>query len=213
MNVLADKLRSSFEDVLRDKKTLLKIMSIAVILLLALILKTSNSDSEQITIEADAAGSEQTETVSDELCVDISGAVEAPGVYKVASGTRLYEVVEMAGGLRSDADINSVNQASFVEDGAKIIIPVANGDNENPDAEAAEVLADTDAQAASSGDIVNINTASKDQLTSLNGIGDVIAERIIEYRTTTPFKKKEDIMSVKGIGSATYEKIQSDITV
>ena len=60
---------------------------------------------------------------------------------------------------------------------------------------------------------ININTASADELKTLSGIGDVTAEKIIEYRSSTAFKSKEDIMSVDGIGSKTYEKIKDDITV
>ena len=60
---------------------------------------------------------------------------------------------------------------------------------------------------------ININTASKEELKQLDGIGDVMADRIIEYRMSSSFKSKEDIMSVKGIGSGTYEKIKEDITV
>ena len=61
--------------------------------------------------------------------------------------------------------------------------------------------------------LININTASADELKTLSGIGDVTAEKIIEYRSSTAFKSKEDIMSVDGIGSKTYEKIKDDITV
>ena len=217
MDVFADKIRSSLEDLIRDKKALLKILSIAVILLLALILKTHNSDSDEITIETSESETATTETeeISEELCVDISGAVEKPGVYLVESGTRLYELVEMAGGLRSDADINSINQAAFVEDGAKVIIPKANinaGEGE-ADAADAEVQVISVPESSETGGFVNINTASKEQLKTLSGIGDVMAERIIEYRQTNSFKKKEDIMSVKGIGSATYEKIKDKIII
>jgi comEA protein len=64
------------------------------------------------------------------------------------------------------------------------------------------------------GDKVNINTANKEGLTSLNGIGPVVADRIIEYREKiAPFKKKEDIKKIKGIGEKTYEKIKDFIVV
>ena len=62
-------------------------------------------------------------------------------------------------------------------------------------------------------DLININTASADELKTLTGVGDVTAEKIIEYRSTKAFKSKEDIMSVDGIGSKTFEKIKDRITV
>ena len=113
----------------------------------------------------------------------------------------------MAGGLSEDADPDHVNRASFVEDGQKIIIP-EKGSEDPGDQISAAILTPE----AGSG-LVNINTASADELKTLTGIGDVTAEKIIEYRSSTAFKSKEDIMSVDGIGSKTYEKIKDDITV
>ena len=79
----------------------------------------------------------------------------------------------------------------------------------------ADMLSDTSAVSASPGitaeGLVNINTATLDELKTLNGIGDVIAERIIEYRSSNAFKSKEDVMSVNGIGKAVYEKIKDHI--
>ena len=138
--------------------------------------------------------------------MDIGGAVEEPGVYEVAKDTRLFEVIEMAGGLSEDADPDHVNRASFVEDGQKIIIPVK-GSEYTDDGTAAAFSPEADSG------LININTASADELKTLSGIGDVTAEKIIEYRSSTAFKSKEDIMSVDGIGSKTYEKIKDDITV
>ena len=130
----ADKIRNAIEDLIRDKKTLVKILSIAAILLLAVILRIHGANKADITVEtADAAATEVSDTSgsddgpssSDRLIyVDLGGAVAKPGVYKVTPDTRLYMVIEMAGGLTEDADTNSVNQASFVEDGEKILIPL-----------------------------------------------------------------------------------------
>ena len=113
----------------------------------------------------------------------------------------------MAGGLSEDADADHVNQASFVEDGQKIIIPVKGGDT------AGDLLSSDPESSASVSGLININTASADELKTLNGIGDAMAERIIEYRSSRAFRSREDIMSVDGIGSKTYEKIKDHITV
>ena len=211
----ADKIRNLIEDLIRDRKSLVKILSITAILLLAVILRIHGANKADITVETtDAAAAEDADTSgetdgpvsSDKIIyIDLGGAVAKPGVYKVTPDTRLYMVIEMAGGLTEDADTNYVNQASFVEDGEKIIIP-SKGD---PDA-AVNNVQGTSTAADPSG-LVNINTAAKDELMTLNGIGEVMAERIIEYRTGNRFKNKEDIMSVKGIGNGIYEKIKDSI--
>ena len=189
------KLKSLSQNIFHNKQTLIKILSIAAILALALVLKLSNTDSEDIIIESSVDEANNTE-----YYIDIGGAVERPGVYKVAAGTRLFELVELAGGLRNDADTNSVNQAAFVEDGAKIIIPTAMVSSD-------DILQNFDPS------LININNADKSQLCSLPGIGEVIADRIIEYRASNRFNKKEDLMSVKGIGKAMYEELESLITI
>ena len=205
------KLKDAFKGVLEDKKTLIKIISIVLILILALILRIYDERKADITIES--AGTDEELEYSEEnsvqaqtVFVDIGGAVENPGVYQVSKDTRLFQVIEMAGGLSEDADTDHVNRASFVEDGQKIIIPVKGSENRG-DMTASEVSGDTEAG------LININYASADELKTLNGIGDVMAERIIEYRSSKPFKSKEDIMSVDGIGSKTYEKIKDRITI
>ena len=210
----ADKIRNLIEDLIRDRKSLVKILSITAILLLAVILRIHGANKADITVgTADAVTAEETDTSgetdgpvsSDKIIyIDLGGAVAKPGVYKVTPDTRLYMVIEMAGGLTEDADTNYVNQASFVEDGEKIIIP-SKGD---------PAAAVNDMQGTSAADrsgLVNINIATKDELMTLNGISEVMAERIIEYRTGNRFKNKEDIMSVKGIGSGIYEKIKDSI--
>lgn len=206
------KLKDAIEGMLRDKKTLIKILSVVLILLVALVLRIHEGNKENITIEGAESdeGTEYSEenTVQQQIIfVDIGGAVEKPGVYEVAKDTRLFEVIDMAGGLTEGADTDHVNRASFVEDGQKIIIPVKGSDLSGEQSSSAEASADVN------NGLVNINTASADELKTLNGIGDVMAERIVEYRTSTAFKSKEDIMSVDGIGSKTYEKIKDDITV
>ena len=191
---VVNKVKTYSRDIVRNKQKLIKILSIAVILALAIVLKLSNTDTEEINIESAVQVAD-----TDEYYIDIGGAVVKPGVYKVAAGTRLFEVVELAGGLRTDADTNTVNQAAIVEDGAKIIIPIACDDS------------DLMAQSHNS-TLVNINLADKSQLCTLPGIGDAIADRIIECRASNRFTKKEDIMSVKGIGKSIYEGIEESIT-
>lgn len=205
---VANRIKSLIENMIKDKRALVKSMSILVILLLALIMRVHNSNQSDINVEA---ATENPETETEDLYVDIGGAVHRPGVYKVENGTRLYEVIELAGGLTSDADTDSVNQAAFVEDGVKVIIPIyVETDEVNPGVK-------QDVNATQSGpDVsgtVNINSADKDTLKTLPGIGDVIADRIIEYRSLNRFQTKEDIMNVKGIGNSIYDKIKDGIVI
>ena len=116
-------------------------------------------------------------------------------------------MIEMAGGLTEYADADHVNRASFVEDGQKIVIPVKGSEYAN------DIASESEFPAGAENGLININTASADELKTLTGIGDVTAEKIIEYRSSTVFKSKEDIMSVNGIGSKIYEKIKDRITV
>ncbi|MBE6026993.1 MAG: hypothetical protein E7227_00115 [Clostridiales bacterium] len=208
---VAGKIKDAFDDILRDRKTLVKILSVLLILLVAAVLKICDSTRSDITIEsaetAGDTGAEEVYEASQTIYVDIGGAVMNPGVYEVASDTRLYQVIEKAGGLEENADTDSINRASFVEDGQKIIIPVkGDGSPDDQTAYSGAVSAGITDQG-----LVNINTATPDELKTLNGIGDAIAERIVEYRSSNAFKSKEDIMSVKGIGKGIYEKIKDHI--
>ena len=217
--IAVDKIRNLFEDLKRDKKTLVKILFIILILLVAAILRISSADKSSVNVETvESAGIEAesdigSEAVTADVCVDIGGQVANPGVYQVSQGTRLYQLIEMAGGLTENADTDSINRASYVEDGEKIMIPAKIASGSSSPGEASSSGEESQSPGISSSGLVNINYASKDELKTLNGIGDVTAEKIIEYRSSKAFKSKEDIMSVDGIGSKTFEKIQDDITV
>ena len=208
-----EKIKDTFEGILRDRKKLIKILSVMLILVVAAVLRIHDSSRADITIEsAETADKTDAEEEIHEgaqvIFVDIGGAVVNPGVYQVTKDTRLYEVIDMAGGLKEDADMDSVNRASFVEDCQKIIIPVKSSSENSVD----DVSAVSSSPGITPEGLVNINTATLDELKTLNGIGDVIAERIIEYRSSNAFKSKEDVMSVNGIGKAVYEKIKDNIT-
>ncbi|MBQ6622462.1 MAG: helix-hairpin-helix domain-containing protein [Mogibacterium sp.] len=202
----------------KDRKGFMKILLICCIIVVTLVFSLISRDHhtelipDQIGTEAsqEAEGSGQEDASDAETqtfttgYVDISGAVNVPGVYQVTSETRLYELIEKAGGLKETADIDQINQASFVEDGMKIIIPEI-GQTVPEDAGAAGVTRGAGK--------VNINTADKAVLMTLPGIGEAYAERIIEYRSSEPFKKIEDLKNISGIGEATFNKLKDLITV
>lgn len=201
-----DEVKGLFKKLLEKKKLLGKIILIVVILLFALVIRINNASVDEVQVEV--SDTVDTNKVVSEMYVDISGEVNNPGVYEVDSDTRMYEVIKKAGGLTDDADTDLINQADYVEDGQKIIIPSI---NDEVSIDPAEVGGVTDGVYASSK--ININSASKEQLMEISGVGEVIAQRIIDYRKTNRFKSKEDIMNVSGIGEATYEKMKSQICV
>lgn len=136
------------------------------------------------------------------IYADISGCVEKPGVYEVEEGTRIFQLIEKAGGLTKDADIEGLNRAEIVSDGQKIVIyPMGEGqESENT--------------GVSSSGKININTADVSQLQTISGIGPVTAEKIVEYwKTNGRFSSIEDIKNVSGIGDKTFEKIRENITI
>ena len=149
------------------------------------------------------------ETSEKEYYVDISGEVKKPGVYKVKKKTRLVFLIDKAGGLTGKADLDAINQASYVEDGAKIIIP-KKGENKNSDEAGADA---SETSVGNTSGKININQASAEELTSIPGVGTVIAQRIVEYRNGARFNSIEEIKNVKGIGDATFEKMKGSITV
>lgn len=190
-----DRIKNWIFELQRNKKLMAKILVIIVILFLALVLRINSKNQSNVTVETP----KENQVTKVELCVDISGEVNNPGVYNADEGTRLYEIIDKAGGLTSNADTNSINQAKYIEDGEKIVIPSLKGSSNNSD--------------NSDESLININTADKDKLMELPGVGEAIADRIIEYRETTQFKSIEDIMCVSGIGNATFNKMKSMITV
>lgn len=140
--------------------------------------------------------------VAPPLVVHIEGAVRYPGVYKVPSGTRLFELIERAGGTDEHADLRGLNLAAFLYDGQKVTIPLLPQEEVGPG----------ETQRATA-PLVNVNTASQGELESLPGIGRVLAQRIIEYRETHgPFKAPEDLLKVRGIGPKKLEQFRDRIT-
>lgn len=140
------------------------------------------------------------------IYVYMCGCVVNPGVYVCADGTRLYQLVELAGGFTADADENSINLVLVAEDGQRVYIPAVG-----------EVVADSAGGVASDGSVkikVNINTADKSELMTLPGIGESRAADIVAYRQKNGyFANTKDIMKVSGIKEAAYEKIKDYIKV
>lgn len=154
------------------------------------------TNTQEIKFTQEATGSAVIETV-----VHLSGEVVKPGVYHLPVGSRLCDLIEKAGGFTSHADqdyINKVlNLASPVKDGAKIYIPSVN-ESKNQ------------VSGISTSSLININSASLTELESLEGIGEVRAQKIIDSR---PYSATEELFEKKIISKSIWEKIKDKISV
>ena len=149
------------------------------------------------------------------LEVHVIGAVLRPGVYLFTEGSRVQDAITAAGGLTTDANVEGVNLAAKLEDGQQLNIPGGGGQASTlPQATSAFRVLTGVATATTSADLININSATAAELETLPGIGPTLAQRIVDYRTQHgPFQIIEAIMNVSGIGPATFDQIQSLITV
>jgi len=142
-----------------------------------------------------------------EMIVYISGAVNKPGVFKVFHNARVIDLVTMAGGLTQDADVSKINMALLVKDGMHIHVvakPVVQSGGE----------LFVNASKVKVNSKININTADKNELDTLPGVGPSLAERILEYRQTNgSFSDIEDLKKVTGIGPSKFEKIKDKVTL
>ncbi len=163
-------------------------------------------------------------TQTDKIYVDIRGAVNNPYVYELNSGMRMYEAIEKAGGLRQDADTSNLNLAKILYDQDKITVltkeeiiqGIAN--NTNIDEKKLSLTEPNGGYAntvqGQGVNLININTATEQELQTLNGIGPSTAGKIISYRDQHGnFQRIEELMNIKGIGEQTFKKYKDKITI
>ncbi|HNB39919.1 MAG TPA: ComEA family DNA-binding protein [Anaerolineales bacterium] len=152
------------------------------------------------------------------IAVHVVGAVPRPGLYEFAEGSRVQDAIDAAGGLLASASVDTINLAALLEDGQQLNIPFKAGEepstsNSSDDTSLVLPGATEASSSGSSQDLININTASVEELDSLPGIGPTIAQRIIDYRDENgPFQTIEDILNVSGVGPSTFDQIKDLIT-
>ncbi len=151
------------------------------------------------------------QTESTKIVVDIKGAVKNEGVYELSAGSRVTDVVKLAGGFTDEADKKSVNLAEKLSDEA--VIYVAKEGEEVPSV-TNTTQANSGAETEASTDKINLNTATLEQLQTISGIGAKRAQDIIDYREANGgFSSVDDLTNVSGIGEKTLEKLKSEVTV
>lgn len=189
----------------------------------------SNTGEQKATQDKEAGISvtgvpgDQTQEVQEaKLFVHLCGAVEKPGVYEAGIKSRLCDLIQLAGGLKENAAGDYINQARLVTDGERIYIPTkrevkeitagdyVEGDQSGKSPDAPKASKDT----VQSMELVDINSASAEELMELPGIGQAKADSIIKYRSENgKFQRIEDLMNISGIKEGLFNKISSCITV
>lgn len=186
-----------------------KIIIITLVILLAGVgfYKSNNSieEPEQNLLQIANTNVDETDNKQKEIYVHIDGEVVNPGLYKLTTEDRVNDLLIIAGGATDKASLKGINLAKKLEDEMKIYIPSKEENLTNEVHGQSEVSSSTGK--------INLNTANKDELKTLPGIGDSRADEIIRYRENTGFSKVEDIKNISGIGDKTYEKLKDLISV
>ena len=156
-----------------------------------------------------AAAVSPTETPAP-LLVDVAGEVRKPGVYEFTEGDRIIDAIDAAGGATSKADLQSLNLAAPVQDGVQVLVPA----KAPVSGTAPGATTGSPGATGSTGALVNINTADATALEALPGIGEVLSQAIVDYRTQNgPFATVDDLENVSGIGPSIMEDVRDIVTV
>jgi len=143
------------------------------------------------------------------IVVDVAGWVRHPGVYEFTEGDRVIDAIQRAGGGRHGANLTSINLAALLTDGQQIVVwKRGSGPGGAPGASA------VGGSGQAQGSMININTATLDELETLPGIGPALGQRIIDYREQHgPFRSVDDLLNVSGIGKKRLADLRSEVTV
>ncbi len=167
------------------------------------------SVSAESETEKEGAVPQEEQEPAETVYVYVCGAVNAPGVYELKKDARVFEAITLAGGMTAEAAPEAVSQARTVADGEQIYVPTVR----EVQMQGAGVEDIVTGNADVSGK-VNINTAGKEELMTLTGIGEAKAQSILDYREEHgQFGSIEDLMLIEGIKEGVFNKIKEDITI
>jgi len=145
-----------------------------------------------------AEGGALASTAAGQVVVHVTGAVRQPGLVRLPAGSRVDDAIEAAGGARSAKALGTVNLARVLVDGEQIVVGAVPGESSGGSAESG----------------INLNQASASQLEDLPGVGPVLAQRIVDWRTANgPFRSVEELGEVSGIGDAVLAQIRASARV
>lgn len=205
-------------------KAKLKYIIIAIIILVALVVSYVLSlDNKEVSAENVEITKTDVTNVTSKVYVDIKGSVKKPGVYQVPADSIVWDIVNLSGGFTKNAYTKNINLSQKVKDEMVIYVfskseMLKMNENVKTDTTCTTNIINYDncittEKKETNTVLVNINTASKEELMNVSGIGASKADSIIAYRIKTPFSKIEDIMNVSGIGESLFDKIKKYITV
>lgn len=209
------------ENLTKKQKIILSIIAVLVAIGIIYFINNKNQTNNIELDENILVSNQNTKQMSQDtekiVIVHITGSVKNPGIVKLKEGSRIEDAIEAAGGLTENADISNVNLAYVLDDGTKIKIPNLDdediGDEDVVSKDSGEGIIQEDEKTTNT-NIVNINKATENELSTLPGIGNSLATRIVEYRKQNGnFKTIEDIKNVSGIGESKFANIKDFISI
>jgi competence protein ComEA len=198
-----------------DRRELIGLVCVGVVIVAAAGLWYVRSLPKAVRIEATSGGAPRAGTGShaaaipspeaSAVVVDVAGWVRHPGVYEMHQGDRVIDAIRVAGGARQGADLTSLNLASLLQDAQQVLV-LRRG--------AGQAGGGGSGNASGAGGKINLNAATLDQLESLPGIGEVLGQRILDYRQAHgPFHSVDDLLNVSGIGPSHLADLKDLVTV
>ncbi len=193
---------------MEKKSKILKVIILIVLIIIGVISFVKGKEDEKFEIQENNFTpnvENKVEINENKIKVYVTGEVYSPGVFELEYGERIEDAINLAGGVTENANMKNVNLACVLEDGEKIYIPNIN----EKDIEEENSIIESKNNSK-----VNINKGGLEQLITLPGVGEALAQRIISYREENgKFKKIEELKNVSGIGDKKYESLKELITI
>ena len=200
-----------------SKRIVLSVAGLAICIVWGITALVSNTQTlEFVSVESAVTSvseedRKEAESEATQIYVDIKGAVHSPNVYIMPAGSRLFELIEQAGGFTDDAELSSVNQAQLLSDQMMVYIYTK---EEWESASQVAMHSPAEITLNEQSKLINLNTATASELQELPGIGASKADAIIAYRMENgSFQNIEELQQVSGIGNKTFERLAPLITV